>query len=133
MSPLPPITTIFISFLPFIFYRDTRSRRFVRKPRGTHSGWRESSCASHASELSGHACENVTTGPLPSLCNRLSYCPSKTSAPSQWPRQAQSNSVAANISEHFVVGEVGVEAVDRSRVNAGKRKKQSVKLCLAAA
>src|SRR5690242_17567996 len=24
---------IFISFLPFIFYRDIRSRRFVRKPR----------------------------------------------------------------------------------------------------
>jgi hypothetical protein len=47
-------------------------------------------------------------------------------------RQPQSNAVAANASEHFVGDEVSVKTVDRSQADARQRKKQSVKLCLAA-
>ena len=47
-------------------------------------------------------------------------------------RQTYANRVVTDAGEHLVGDEVGVEAIDHSGADAGKRKKQSVKLRLAA-
>ena len=66
--------------------------------------------------------------PFPSACDTTGLkwndvVPRKLQFRRSGDRQPQSNAVAANASEHFVGGEVGVEAVDRSRADAGQRKK----------
>jgi len=66
--------------------------------------------------------------PFPSACDTTGLkwndvVPRKLQFRRSGDRQPQSNPVAANASEHLVSDEVSVEAVDRSRADAGQRKK----------
>jgi hypothetical protein len=75
--------------------------------------------------------------PLPRACQtsglkRNYVVPGKLQFRRGGDRQAQSYPIATDASKHLVGGEVRVEAIDRSRADTGERKKQSVKMCLAA-